>query len=709
MKRIWLAELSVLLPELRDQHPDLPPPLPLEPAQSQARLLEALTQAFRGLAGASPLLLCLDDLHAADEGTLAWLNYATGQLAGSGVCILAAYRTQDRDILAGWQRALSRSACGSHLHLKTLDGQVVQTLMQFTGASRETAAELAPYLHEATGGNAYFLLETIRELLESGSLQEIPLPIPLPQTVREAVLRRADRLSPLTRQVLDMAAVLSPLLDIPLLAETSARSELEVAGALDDLVRRQLLVPDDPRFRFQHDLTREAIYREISDWRTRLLHRRAAQVLEQQPDRQTEYTAVIARHYEEAGDYAQAIAGYRQAAVEAQAINAFQIAAGNLRQALQLLPTGEESASLRSDLLERLGDCQRLGGQFDAALSRYQEALFFTEEENFLSRARILRKTAEALWPMDRPQEAIETLRQAAKLLKPLLEKNRSSAWPEWINIHLTMSWSYYWSLDLNGILTSLAEIKPLFDEVGFAEQKQRYVVYTTLAEFLRCRYRLDPQTVAITRQHFEMAKQTGNQYFTAETEFRLGFTLLWSGDPAAARKHLAHSLGLCEELALHFLWVQNATYLLVAARLMGDVTAVAGFYPQAWEITKQVGTQAYTSLMQSIGAWLAYREGDMTTAETAARGVAATWQQVAVPFEWLARWVLLAVALNKDRLEDAVLQARIMTTPPQALLADAVNAALETALSLWDKGEIAAAREALAQAQHLAEEANYL
>jgi hypothetical protein len=112
---------------------------------------------------------------------------------------------------------------------------------------------------------------------------------------------------------------------------------------------------------------------------------------------------------------------------------------------------------------------------------------------------------------------------------------------------------------------------------------------------------------------------------------------------------------------------------------------------------------------MQSLGAWLAYREGDLSTAEITARDAEKIWQQLAVPFEWLARWVLLAMALDKDNLEEAVLQARIMTTPPQALLADAVNEALETAVSLWNNGEAAATKEALVQAKQLAEEANYL
>ncbi|MFN2124049.1 MAG: AAA family ATPase, partial [Candidatus Promineifilaceae bacterium] len=280
VKAIWLSELSILLPELREQYPDLPAPLPLEPAQSQARLLEAITQAFLTLAEHSPLLLCLDDLHAADEGTLAWLNYATRHLVNSRICLLVTYRTQESSKLAAWQRALSRSGRGHQIYLDSLDEPAVATLVTLAGALQETAVELVPELHEATGGNAYFLLETIRELLESGGLQGRTGPVPLPQTVREAVLRRADRLSPLTRQVLDAASVLCPLLEIPLLSKTSARSEMEVAGALDDLVRRQLLIPEGSGFRFQHDLTREAIYRAISDWRLRLLHRRSAQTLE---------------------------------------------------------------------------------------------------------------------------------------------------------------------------------------------------------------------------------------------------------------------------------------------------------------------------------------------------------------------------------------------------------------------------------------------
>ena len=138
-----------------------------------------------------------------------------------------------------------------------------------------TRRRLSPTDAESVETNARYF----RELLESGELRSQSQVLPLPQTVREAVLRRADRLATLVRQVVDMAAVFSPLLEVPLLDQATGRSELEVVEAVDELVRRQFLIPEDGRFRFQHFLTREAIYGAIGDWRLRILHRRAAHAL----------------------------------------------------------------------------------------------------------------------------------------------------------------------------------------------------------------------------------------------------------------------------------------------------------------------------------------------------------------------------------------------------------------------------------------------
>ncbi len=120
---IWLAEASRLLPELLVQFPGLPQPVDVEAQQAQARLFEALTRLFCSLAAGTPLLLCLDDIHWADEATRGWLQYAGDQLAASHICILATYRTGEVSELRAWQRTAARAGPLSEVRLEGLMSQ----------------------------------------------------------------------------------------------------------------------------------------------------------------------------------------------------------------------------------------------------------------------------------------------------------------------------------------------------------------------------------------------------------------------------------------------------------------------------------------------------------------------------------------------------------------------------------------------------------
>jgi DNA-binding SARP family transcriptional activator len=711
VKRIWLAELSVLLPELRDQFPDLPPPLPLEPAQSQARLLEALTQAFRGLAAESPLLLCLDDLHAADDGTLAWLTYTTGQLAGSGICILATYRTQNQDFLAAWQRALSRSARGSHIHLKTLDRQAVQSLMELAGMPQETAIQLARSLHEATGGNAYFLLETIRELLESGGLQAQQLPLPLPQTVREAVLRRADRLLPLTRQVLDMAAVLSPLLEVSLLAEASARSELDVAGALDDLVRRQLLVPEGSRFRFQHDLTREAIYREISDWRTRLLHRRAAQVLEQQHERQSEYTALIAAHYEAAGDYSLAFAKYRQAIELARAFYAHQDAIRLLHQAIDLLPKLESPGNSTEFILyEMLGDLQLLIGEYVEARDSFKHCLKIPAEKHPLDQARLYYKMGRSWSGQLDYEETAQHLQFADKALA-IVQDQASNVWIHmWLDIKLAQANLYY----LHNRWAELAKLCNMLQEpiTESGTLKQQADFFSTLVMLNNRQLRFAPsrESVEYARHALAIAEELDDKSLIAWKTFSVGFQLLWFGELVKAEKIIADSLLQAEEIGDLSLINRALTYLIITLRLAGNEDLVRQFVETARDSSKEEGARFYTGSAEANSAWLEYRSGHLLEANLLARKAMKYWENLAYPFQWQALLVLLAIALDRGDHDKAVSFAVKLIDPSQQLLPDPLQHALKTAVNQFpEQGKQKIGANALLQAVNLAAEYGYL
>ncbi len=345
---VWLAQVSRLLPELQAKFLDLSPPAETAPQQTQAHLFEALSEVFISLAIDSPLLLCLDDVHWADETTIGWLQYVTKRLLKSNVCILATYRTHEAERLKAWQSTLDRAGQVANIRLTGLSEMAVVELLYQAGTDQTTSHPLAARIHTATGGNAFFVLEMIRELLGTNQSPDHLVDLPLPQTVRDAVLHRAARLTPLTQQIVAVAAILSPHITVETLVETSGRGELETVNSLDELLAHQLLEAEYHNFRFHHDLARQSIYENITPWRQQVLHRRAGEGLERlfqtnlapfYPSLAYHWSQVIERKMPDPRLVSKTI-GYLQRAGE-QAVESFasQEAVNFFNQALTLLYT----------------------------------------------------------------------------------------------------------------------------------------------------------------------------------------------------------------------------------------------------------------------------------------------------------------------------------------------------------------------------------
>lgn len=398
---LWLAEVARLLPELHTRFPGLPPPVDVEPQQAQARLFTALTQLLITLSSVSRSLLCIDDVHWADEATLGWLQNVSGQLRGSRVVILAAYRTHSVDSLHPWRRELGRVGLMADVEIGGLSPGAVAAVLRHAAEDLPNPQRLATRIHAATGGNAFFVLEVVRELLESDQLTADEPVLPLPQTVQDTVLRRVGRLQPMAQQILEVAAVLSPHLQLATLVYASGRSEMEVVEGLHTLVQAQLLA-DAGHIRFHHDLARETIYHSIRPWRRRILHRRAAEGLEQVPQVELassydDISGHIAAHYEQGDRIGKALFFYQQAVVAAQRLYALSQARDYATKGLVLLEgVADKSkyASQELDLQLLLGaillDTEQLfDPRIEAAFERAAE--LSRQREEPLSQARAVR------------------------------------------------------------------------------------------------------------------------------------------------------------------------------------------------------------------------------------------------------------------------------------------------------------------------------
>ncbi|HRQ37796.1 MAG TPA: AAA family ATPase [Chloroflexota bacterium] len=354
---LWAAELLPLLPELATRLPHLPP-LPVAAAQAQARLYEALAQTAVAFAAQSPLLLCLDDLHWADPATLGWLAYLAANRWPPGLVILAACRSPESANLAALRAAYTRMGRLLELHLAGLTAVDIHALLSHVTAA--PPPDMAAQIQTTTGGNPFFILEIMRDLQESDQLTRPPTDLPLPGSVREAILTRLSALTPLARQLLEAAAVLSPHLDDHLLQQTAARSEGETADGLDELLAQGLLEMLNPSSSsgqvgqwslvFPHGLLQTAVYQSLNPWRRKLLHRRAGEAL---TSLAAVDAAVLAGHFTAAEEWATAVTHYQHAAVQARTLYAYEVALAQINRAFSLLPHLPEPEAVRLALLRQ--------------------------------------------------------------------------------------------------------------------------------------------------------------------------------------------------------------------------------------------------------------------------------------------------------------------------------------------------------------------
>jgi len=289
-----LAEVARLLPELRTLIPHLPPLASVEPGQEQGRLFLALTHWLLGLAAQRPpLILCLDDLHWADEATLSWLGYLGRRLERTPVLVLGAYRAQETPGLATLRAGLVRLGLLQDVMLKgLLPSEVLRLLRRLFGQS-SGIERLSRRLYRETGGNPFFLLETVRAMFETGLLQQDKgawstdvdeadedCGRPLSDTVYEAIRDRLRRLSPQAQQVLEAGAIIGRQFDLDLVQAVSGRRESEVVEAVDALLARQMITEVQGQYWFNHGLVRTTVCHDLGHARRRLLQRRAEEALE---------------------------------------------------------------------------------------------------------------------------------------------------------------------------------------------------------------------------------------------------------------------------------------------------------------------------------------------------------------------------------------------------------------------------------------------
>jgi DNA-binding SARP family transcriptional activator len=385
----WWSLLRQIVPELRLEMPSV--------GADRTTLFEAFVHLT--MTRQEPLILFIDDIQWADSATLDLLQYAMRRWRENAAQILLLVSLRSEALLPmtqpaqasliDWLEQVGRELAPYHLDLEPLgESDTVQMVLSILTPA---AADFAEWVFHETRGHPFYLMETLKDLLERGALQpkrqtentwvyeidakhDLGQAVRVPSTVRAVIHSRLNRLSPNAFTLLAASAVLEQRITFERLCIVSNIGQDMALPALDELISSQLLQEVTrpgiaSAYTFANDMIRDVVYTEAGDARRRLFHKRAFDLLEAANDS----AAVLAHHALAAGLLAAAFHHSLTAGREALRLVAINEGIVHFEKARQLVQDGSlVIAEFESELRElylQLGRAYELSGQYERALS----------------------------------------------------------------------------------------------------------------------------------------------------------------------------------------------------------------------------------------------------------------------------------------------------------------------------------------------------
>ncbi len=288
-------------------------PVPgMEPEARRRQLYSFLRRFTQARSDREPAVLLFDDIQWIDEVSEGYLAQLVEATSATRTLLLANFRPEYH---AGWMGKSDYQ----QLSLSPLGPEAIDELLYELLGDDRTVVGLSDLIRERTGGNPFFIEELVQSLAESESLSgtrgayrlETPMEeLAIPDTVHAVLAARIDRLPEREKQVLQTAAVTAMMgkrFSESLLGGVAGLPAPDLAAALsrlqaDEFIKQEALYPE-LEYVFKHPLTQEVAYHTLLSDRRGEIHRAVARGLEEiHAKKLDEHAALIAHHWEEAGE-----------------------------------------------------------------------------------------------------------------------------------------------------------------------------------------------------------------------------------------------------------------------------------------------------------------------------------------------------------------------------------------------------------------------
>ena len=363
-----------------------------DPQQEQWALFNATAGFLHEIARQKPVVLLVDDFHAADETSLSLFHYLARQSRSFSLILIATYRIDIAPMITmpfgALLNALYREQLGERLAIERLETKHVDEIMAHI-LDGDIHPELVTSVYDITEGNPFFANEMTRALIKDslveqigGKWQLVPgTSLKIPSRLSELLRERVSRLGPEVETTLAAAAVLGREFRFNILRGLSGLSEADTLTALDTALSGHFLEETETGYRFHHALIRHTVYESLSRGRSARLHRLAAETIQasvvSRPGEMETQIEALAYHYALSDHREQALPYLLQAGQKAAGLYAFEVAVDYFEQALRLMDRlGMDNPAQKWQILEALGwwgvmlaDTPRAVAHFEAALA----------------------------------------------------------------------------------------------------------------------------------------------------------------------------------------------------------------------------------------------------------------------------------------------------------------------------------------------------
>ena len=416
------TELARLFPQLAVGES---PPQDGDVAQAKQRLFESIVTMLSLAAAQTGLLLVVEDIHWADASTRELLDYLSRRLRGLRATVLVTYRSDElhrKHPLVPTIQSWRRSGLAEVIELREMSELDVAKMMSCIFDVAEFPPDFRDNMHRRSEGNPFVLEELLKNAIDRGEIfrtasqweHQVLDQFPLPDSVKDAILLRFERLGDTEARILQTAAVLGYAFSYATLRAVAKAADPELQAALAAAIQNQLVIEANRpnHYRFRHALTQEAIYEDVVLPRRQEIHSRAADILAEDP---TTNPVELALHLLGAARFKQAVPACLEAAANAEHTHAYSEAVVLYERALPHVAGKRE----RAEVLCRMGRALNFDARVSTAAQCLEEGIAVLEElGDVKTAARYRLVLGRARWELSRPDEAAEQYNRALKELE---------------------------------------------------------------------------------------------------------------------------------------------------------------------------------------------------------------------------------------------------------------------------------------------------